>query len=188
MNAPRIASLVAMLLLISPLDLLAQQESIVAPGARVRVRAPSVSRDRLVGTVLEMGADTCVLEVENWADPLALPLASLETLEVSRGTKSNAGTGALIGGLAGGVLGLALGVVVAAEAADEGAPQMWGLVEEPYDALAVAAIGVGAGAYVGLGIGAGKRSDRWEEVPLDRLRVSLVPQRRPALVFSVQLP
>jgi hypothetical protein len=52
-----------------------------------------------------------------------------------------------------------------------------------------AAIGVfgGAGAIVGSVVGALVKSERWEEVPLDRLRVSIAPQRdgRFALGMSV---
>lgn len=185
MNGPRIASLVAALVLAAPFNLLAQQAPIVARGARVRVRAPSVSRDRLVGTVVEMGTDTCVLEVEDWAEPLALPLASLETLEVSRGTKSNAGKGAFTGGAVGWLFGLALGAR-GAEGADEDDPHVWGLVEGQGDVWTVAAIGGGVGATVGLLIGEMTRSDRWEEVPLDRLRV--VPTRdRRGLALSVSM-
>jgi len=53
-------------------------------------------------------------------------------------------------------------------------------------ALGAAAFGV-TGALVGLGIGALLKSERWEEVPLDRLRVNIVPQRdgRFALGLSV---
>ena len=46
------------------------------------------------------------------------------------------------------------------------------------------ALGAGIGAIVGALI----KTDRWEEVPLDRLRVSFVPQRggRFALGLSVR--
>ena len=45
-------------------------------------------------------------------------------------------------------------------------------------AVAGAAVGIGAvGAVVGALAGAFTKTDRWEEVPLDRLRVSFVPQR-----------
>ncbi len=39
-----------------------------------------------------------------------------------------------------------------------------------------AGVGVLVGGLLGLGIGALIKTDRWEEVPLDQFRVSLVPQ------------
>ena len=48
-------------------------------------------------------------------------------------------------------------------------------------------IGFAGGALIGVAIGGFIKSDRWEEVPLDRLRVSVAPQvdGRFALGFSV---
>jgi hypothetical protein len=64
MITPRNALLVAALVLTVWVDLFAQQEPPVAPGDRVRVTAPDEVSGRFVGTVMEIGADTCVLEVE----------------------------------------------------------------------------------------------------------------------------
>ncbi len=90
MIVPRIVSLVAALVLTAQADLFAQQEPPVAPGDRVRVLAPTiVAGERLVGTIVSMGPDTCVLEIEGRSDPTALPVAPVTRLEVSRGQKSH---------------------------------------------------------------------------------------------------
>jgi hypothetical protein len=44
-------------------------------------------------------------------------------------------------------------------------------------AAAGGAIGAAAGILIGSSIGAVIKTDRWEEVPLDQLRVSIVPRR-----------
>jgi hypothetical protein len=89
MRAPRNVLLVAALVFTASVDLFAQQEPPVALGDRVRVTAPTIDPDQLVGTLVALGADTCVLEVEAGADPLTLPLASVTSFEVSRGRESN---------------------------------------------------------------------------------------------------
>ena len=51
--------------------------------------------------------------------------------------------------------------------------------------MGVVAVGA-VGAGIGAGIGALSKTDKWEEVPLDQLRVSIVPRRDGfALGFSV---
>lgn len=170
MIAPRIASLLALLALIAPVEVFAQQEPIVAPGDRVRVLWLGTAP--LVSTVLALKADTLVLAVEDRGAPLELPLALVRKFEVSRG-----GSNALRGALIGAGLGLALG---AADALGQNDGDLIG------PEVVMAVLG-GAGATLGLVIGAMSRSDRWEEVPLDELRVSLMPHKTPALTVSMSL-
>ncbi len=177
MIAPRIALLAGALVLTASIDLFAQQEPPVAPGDRVRVTAWSVVPGRPVGTIVSLGADTCVVALEGRAEPLMLPLASVTRLEVSRGQRSNVGKGALTGGLIGTALGLLVGGYVSTD------PEFFG---EDAFAKTVAVLG-GVGAGVGLLIGAMSRSDRWQEVPLDRLRVSTVPHRNGGLAIRVSV-
>jgi hypothetical protein len=99
-------------------------------------------------------------------------------LDVSRGRHRKWGRGALIGGIVGGVLGLGLSVAWAAS----DCPSISGSTgcdgERPglIIAASTAVSGIGFG-IIGAGIGALFKTDRWEEVPLDRLSVSFAPKR-----------
>lgn len=168
MSAPRILPLIAALVITAPIHLVAQEEPPIAPGDRVRVTAWSVVPGRPVGTVLAFGADTCVLQLEGRAEPLALPLASVTRLEVSRGQKSNAISGALVGGALGAGIALFGSTIAWLNSAED-----FGLGGAAY---VVGVLG-GAGAGIGLLLGATSYTDRWEEVRLDRLRVTVLPQR-----------
>lgn len=176
MNAPRIASLVVTLILTASADVVAQQESLVAAGAKVRVSAPDF---KLVGTAAGLEPDTLLMESRDAR--LAIPLSPLAKLEVHRGRKSNTGNGALIGFVSGAVIGAAMGAAPCPENAYvciegwEGAALGGGVL---------GAVGAGLGALVG----AVMRTDRWEEVPLDRLRVGLAPQKELGLMVSVSFP
>ena len=93
-------------------------------------------------------------------------------LDVSRGLKSNTQGGAVMGVHAG-----ALGAVVYCKAVDA-------LEYAPMLAMFFGA----AGGLVGGIIGHNIKTDLWEKVPLERLRVSQTPQRDGgfALGFSVR--
>ena len=149
-----------------------------APGARVRVTAPDVHVRRYDGTIVGLPTDTIVV------DTLRVALASVTRLDMHWGKKSNWDKGLLYGGLGVGAAGLGLGILWWAECGDSG-----GAVcpAEGWHALALAPIGFVAGGIVGAGVGALIRTDRWEEVPLDRLRVSIVPQRGGRLGFGVSI-
>jgi hypothetical protein len=182
MLAPRIACLVAALLLTASVSLFAQEEPPVAPGDRVRVTAPTIEPDRLVGTVMEIGADTCVLEVEGRADTLALPLASVTKLEVNWGSESNAARGAGLGLLAGGFVGVAFGAAFCSGDRCETSGASVGQA-----ALFFGGFGAGVGLVIGAGIGQVSRRDLWRTVDLQSVRVGLTPHGRRGLAVSVSL-
>ncbi len=52
-----------------------------------------------------------------------------------------------------------------------------------------AGLGAGGGLLIGGAVGAIIRTDRWEEIPIGRLRVSFLPQRHGdfTLTFSLTL-
>ena len=142
---------------------LASATAQVRPGARVRVT--HLPR-RSVGTLLAWKSDTLVFQSNG--DTLSVPVDLMARLEVSRGGKTNAGKGAGIGLLLGGVAGWVIGHV---SRDPECAPYCI-----YYDVAGVMFGGLG-GLVAGALIGRLIKTDRWVDVPLDRLGVSLGPQR-----------
>ena len=123
--------------------------------------------------------DNDTLVVDRWR----VALLSVTRLDVHRGRKSRVGRGVLIGS----AIGAAGGIATAAAACQTG-----GISACRFTPAGVyggaAAVGAAGGALIGVIIGALTKTDRWEEVPLDQIRVSFVPQRdgRFGLGFSVR--
>ncbi len=142
------------------------------PGSRVRVTAPDIGVDKSVGRCLELSDGSMQFAPESGAVPVTIPFVSMTGLQVSRGRKSSVRKGALWGGLIGGAVGVAIGA---------------SMEVEDFGTEGFALAGVVAGAVIGAPIGAFIKTERWDEIPLDRLPVSLAPQRdgRVGLGFSV---
>ena len=151
------------------------QERLLSPGARIRATTldpmdPEGREQTHVGTFLRMDGESCRIETGDPAEVLAIPLPHLRVLEISAGTKSAGGRGAVIGLLAGagaGVLFGLIGTVAGSSNADVDLS-----VIAP---LLLGTVGGGVGAAIGFLIGSGTQVDRWETVPLDRLRLSAAP-------------
>ena len=147
---------------------LAAQDTLSA-GDKVRV---TTAGERVVGYWVSLDDNRLTLRTEDLDSSLVLPLASLTKLEVSRGQKSAIAKGAGIGFLVGAGVGAGVGALLGA-----------GLGEDVCSGGCVSALaGIGAlaggaaGTLIGLGIGAGSKSDRWETVSLDRIRISVTPR------------
>ncbi|UCC73171.1 MAG: hypothetical protein JSV86_00990 [Gemmatimonadota bacterium] len=175
MFAPRIASLVAALAVTAPTTLLGQSNaaSELSVGDKVRVRAQHGEGRWWVGTVSDLGSDTLRIQRENSPNTLAFPYAMIGELEVSRGRgKSNFLPGLAYGALGGAVI---VGSMMFLSGGDPDA-YIGRTAEEK--ALIGAAVGGVLGAVLGGFFGALSHADRWEEVPLDQLRVGIMPQPR----------
>ena len=139
-------------------------------GDKVRVTARTGVDDK-TGVVVQADAQSLTVSLGFKKPPVRIPLASIQRLEVARGRRTAAKEGAISGGIVGVVLGVAA-VYVASHALCEydtdcdASPQAYGL-----GIAAFAAGGAGLGALVGLAI----KTDRWERVPVDRLRVAIRP-------------
>ena len=153
----------------------------IRPGARVRVAGhfcqPSYSNcvggspQQYVGTFVRWEADTLV--VQSNGDTLSVPAGLVTRLDVSRGRKNYAelggGIGLGLGSLAGAFIGYASYGDKRPGIGDVSSPELYAIGGVIVGGL----VGGGVGALIGQSI----RTDRWQEVPLDRLRVSLGPQR-----------
>ena len=156
----------------------AQQQPPIEPGARVRVTHQCESRLLPVtgemrtrcredqGTLAALTTDVLVLVVDRQDSELSISLDSVTEVAVSSGKRSHILAGA--GG--GALLGTAVGAVAssAKSCTDE-----WGSLCTAGGAAQGAIIGLVTGLFIGAAI----KTDRWEEVPLDRLRVSFAPRR-----------
>jgi len=153
----------------------AQDPSPLGPGVRVRLSV-AASRDLLKGTVQAL--DQRVLSVISDDHQLVqVPRASITRIETGWGRKGNARKGLIIGGL----IGVGGGLLVCGT--DD---------EHPFDGRGTnldTCDGAGewitlplltGAAYGGLGalIGHFIKSDRWVELPLDKVRMSVGPSRR----------
>ncbi len=173
----------------------------VRPGEQVRVTHPPICpadticvgpspRQRSVGTFLAWKADSLV--VQSNGDTLSVPVNLVTRLDVSRGRKSfGAGRGGIIGGL----VGAASGAIIGAASYEEPEEPQPCVPRDFLDCLlrgprgdrisrtaadaAVqwAVVGAVVGYAIGRLLGSAIKTERWEEVPLDRLRVNLGPQR-----------
>ena len=164
-------------------DLAAQQDSPVRPGSRIRIKAPSAIGHELMGTLVVLHADTLMLKVEGVSNPLSVSVASIAKLEVSRGRKSPL-RGAWKGAGKGFLYGVGTGALIGA---------VGGAIDGENIAYSIY-MGLFFGAFYGPPIGAVTGAvhafaspEQWKEVPLDRLRVGLVPQRRGGLVLLASL-
>ena len=175
------AILLAVLAFAPVTSVLAQEQPPrIQRGWRVRVTALDPGMHRQAGRFIAWRADTLVLAADS---TMKFPLASLARLEVSRGRDSRPViVGVVIGAVTGAVIG-------AATASDPDCPfldlraECFEVVTRASGALFGAVLGGLALGLVGRAVG----GDRWEEVPFERVRVSVVPQQsgRFALGLSV---
>jgi hypothetical protein len=170
------------IMLMLPCTKLAAQ-TMLPNGARVRISVPGLVLDNREG-YLDAGR---VLILDR-GQRVAVPLSSVTKLE-HRELKSNATTGALIGfvvGLvAGSVTGTYMGLtaqeceseVVSGRCTSNGSTVIDGIAGTQTGGAWGSVVGGVLGTALGALIGASIKTDRWEEVPLDRLRVSFAPKR-----------
>jgi len=161
MRRSNLVALALALAVVPPKCVTAQDTLPVKVGERVRI---TTALNKHTGVLSAMNADT--LAMDGWR----VALGSVTRLEVSRRRKSNVRRGALIGFLAGAGVG-----VIAGFAGGDDPPGFISFTAEEKAALGAFGLGAGGG-LVGLIAGALIKTDQWEELSLDRLRVSFAPQ------------
>lgn len=143
----------------------------IRPGARVRIRAPGEIAGRLTGVVLTRSADSVTI-AGSGQTPVAVALAKLSTLDISRG-KSRSG-GALKGVAWGAAVGLGFGAIVPIDAENCSG----GLTRcKPISRGQFMQLMVLSSVVWGAGIGALIGSERWDSAVLPA-RVALFPPSR----------
>jgi hypothetical protein len=173
---------------------LADEAARPEPGARVRLTLPcddarpapprsGGATCRIEGRLDRLGPDGITLA--GASSSTRHPLASVTRIEVSRGERSRWLTGAGAGFVAG-----AVGTYVALDRGGSTNPCDPSANQDAIgqgSCLGLAAAGGIAGAGLGALVGSLFRSERWEEVPQDRWRVSLGPGPGAQFRLSVTL-
>ena len=147
--------------------------------AKVRFKAPSLSKSRIVGEVVKMTQDT--LLIREGRTFLEVPMSSISNFEASLGQRRNAGKGFMIG------LGLGYAVVVTAAIADSNSndeiilPNEWpGIPLETIAFLPIVVLSTLMGTII--------KSEKWVEVSPQHLNLSIAPTPdkglRAALTFN----
>jgi hypothetical protein len=151
-------------------SVLQAQSSELQPGARVRLEAPGITAARLTGTILSRAGDTLLVGGPNVA-PIRVPLTSISSLEVSRGSSRMEGAKR---GIAWGLpIGLVFGTIVAISADCNSCLNPPTDTERADFALASTVSGVVWGAGIGALIG----RERWERFDVNP-RVSFTARDR----------
>ncbi len=156
--------LVAVIVMANAEAALAQAPAQPVAGTTVRVTVPP--RQRVVGTLVSLDADSIVLKQRRAT--LRLPMAAVTRMEVAAGQVRYGSTivGAALGALIGGVVGGAVG------AGSSDSPTLEYVGSEGGAATGVV-LGAAAGALVGGAFGYNRPRWRWKEVPIDRIGTTL---------------
>ncbi len=156
-----------LLLLLIPLSFtsLTAQDTLTA-GDKIRV---TTEEERIVGYWVSLYGNQLTLNYEARDSSLVLPLASLTKLEVSQGMKSHTGDGLILGVL----FGLGGSIAVCAATWEEADPKF--LEFNTRCNLGLTALVFFGSITLGATIGAVK-TESWQDVPLDRIRINLSPR------------
>jgi len=168
MRVPRLV--VPLVLAAAPLA--GQQAPALEPGARIRVTVDGAGPHVQVGVY--QGVRDTILVLQAGSAPISIPLGRLRQVEVSRGRKGHWRAGAGVGFLVG------VGAAVAFEAGSGSTAPCD--QEQNQDAmssgecLGIAAAGVALSTGLGALVGGLVRTERWQEVPVEGLRLTMVPR------------
>ena len=189
------ATLLIAVLVLTPLSTVTAQDATAAPGTRIRASAQGLAAP-LVGTVVALHADTLLFAPQSGREPIAVPLESIQRLEVSRSRSSvgpailkYAGIGLFLGAATGALAGplvMSSGCTALKKDVGNQSKCLADLVDGETRLKAALLFGL-AGTAVGALVGAIVGRERWERVAPGRVRVSFAPQptARFTLVASV---
>jgi len=167
----------------------------LAPGQAIRVTAHPYGLRRTPVTLEALGADTLHVQyvrkrldhgtvvTDSLRQPL--PLDAVSKIEIPAGRRSNWDRGARTGAIVGGGVGLLLGAaLLTCSDSDSLCPDSPG--QAVGGVVAVTATGGLIGGIVGALIGAMSSRERWNEVPVKRIPVTIAPRGgRLAVVASI---
>jgi hypothetical protein len=151
----------------------------VQPGQRVRVRSTIAHAPELTGVVETVRPDTLMVRDGDRGVATAVPLSSIDRLQVSQGRHSKWLTGLVVGAGVGAVTGAIIGAATHKENDI--------LFSTGDNAVLGAVVFTPVGALTGTVIGLLVKTERWQTVPLDRVSPSVAPGPDGRLNFGVTL-
>lgn len=155
--------------------LAAQDSTRAVLGEKVRIAAPQLEQNLMVGTLWAMRPDAVVLRRPNAADePVVIPKTSINRVEVLRPTRE---THARTGAIAGAAIGLLALGYYAYETERRAAVGNDGIGIPIHPAFILGPAGGGLGLVGGVLIGKRLRVDRWKALPLPLQMVDSVRTR-----------
>jgi len=176
MRPARVLAVAGALLLMSSVSP-AQDAAPLAHGTRLRLTTATGDRP-LVGRLVAADAATLTLQAPGQSEPVVVRRAGLTKVEMSAGRHSR-GRGALLGAAIGAGAGAVIGAVAGAASGDDEGDEAYGAVA----GASVTAVLLGSlGAVVGLAV---PPSEKWQELPLDHVRLTLSPVRGRGLAVSL---
>ncbi len=148
-------------------------QSALRSGQRVRITSSHYRLDSEVGHVISSTTDSLIVQLDRvrTEQTLALSLAALDRVDVSRGTRHRTQRGALIGLGVGAAVGLVVGFATYEECNPIPERPLSDLVcfMAPTSAAEQGVLGAATVGFIGAGIGAivGSviRWDKWEQIP-----------------------
>ena len=165
----------------------ATSENFLSIGKRIRILAPGVvyrqTRDGrfypVLGTINALRRDTIVFESKRYDSLMAVPLSAIQKIEVSKGKRPRV---LLYGGL-GFLLGTATGFIIGAAASEADRSSDYYIA----DRIGGALIGGLSGLLGGIVWSLTAPSEKWGEVPLDKLKIGLIPLRNQEFVITASI-
>jgi hypothetical protein len=141
----------------------------IVPGNRVRVHA--AGQRSLVGTLQSLDETALILNPHGSSDAVTIDRSRVQRVDISQ-RRGRKGRGGLIGFIGGAALGAALGAGIAADCSEEDFLCLYPREQRgAYMAGSAVALGV-VGAVIGAAVSPG---EKWGRVPLDRVRVGVLP-------------
>ena len=159
----------------------------IQPGNWVRVSAPDAGDLRVVGLFSGHDSQRIGVKPQGEQNTVWIRLTPSTRIEQSSGQESHVVEGALIGLLFGGIAGGVIASATHEECVSEGWFDCFMAVSKKdatiIGSLAGGLLGAGVGAVIGWAI----KTERWEEVPLDRLQLNMVPLRDGGFALGVSV-
>ena len=149
-------------------------------GSRVRFKAPGVVSGRVQGIVVDRSATALTIVVDQ--APLLVERNAVTELDMSTGRRRRWAEGLLLGVAAGVAIGYATNVEDCFRSTIGIAPTF-----DPCTRSEAITYAMFFTAPIGTGLGYAFRTDHWKRMPLESLRVGLVPARGRGARFSIAL-